>query len=134
MNLKEYIKTAITDITSAISELQDELINGAIVSPSLESSPKDCTTIRNPNDPNCIMKLTEVSFDVATTIGTNEGKSLGGGFGIQIFSTNIESESATKLENVSRISFTIPLALPAYRLKTDEERHGKGKPIRSTGF
>lgn len=31
MNLKEYIKAAITDITSAISELQAELDNGANV-------------------------------------------------------------------------------------------------------
>ena len=34
MELKEFIKTAIADITSAVSELQEELKNGAIVSPS----------------------------------------------------------------------------------------------------
>lgn len=38
MELKEFIKTALTDITDAVSELQAELQNGAIVSPSL---PKD---------------------------------------------------------------------------------------------
>lgn len=130
MNLKEYIKTAITDITSAISELQAELDNGAIVSPSLESTAKEGTTIKHPDVPNCIMKLTEVAFDVATTIGTTEGKNLGGGLGIQIFSANIGSESATKLENVSRISFTIQLALPVYRLKTNKEEFQKWKPNR----
>ena len=35
MELKEFIKTAISDITEAVSELQEELWNGTIVNPSL---------------------------------------------------------------------------------------------------
>lgn len=35
MELKEFIKTALSDITNAVSELQAELQNGAIVSPSV---------------------------------------------------------------------------------------------------
>lgn len=34
MELKEFIKTAITDITEAVSELQSELNNGTIVNPT----------------------------------------------------------------------------------------------------
>jgi F0F1-type ATP synthase membrane subunit b/b' len=38
MELKEFVKTAITDITEAVSELQSELGNGAIVNPALPHS------------------------------------------------------------------------------------------------
>ena len=38
MELKEFIKTAISDITNAVSELQAELSNGAIVNPTLPYS------------------------------------------------------------------------------------------------
>ena len=37
MELKEFIKTAITDITEAVSELQNELDNGAIVQAILKA-------------------------------------------------------------------------------------------------
>lgn len=35
MELKDFVKTAITDITDAISELQSEINNGTIINPSL---------------------------------------------------------------------------------------------------
>ena len=35
MELKDFIKAAITDITEAVSELQDELDNGTVVNPTL---------------------------------------------------------------------------------------------------
>ena len=40
MELKDFIKTALSDITNAVSELQAELHNGAIVSPSVPNPPK----------------------------------------------------------------------------------------------
>ncbi len=40
MELKEFVKTAISDITNAISELQKELDNGAIINPNLPSTLK----------------------------------------------------------------------------------------------
>lgn len=135
MNLKEYIKTAITDITSAISELQGELVNGAIVSPSLQNDDdvKSTEYVKDPHDPGCIMKITNIEFDVATTVGTNEGKGAEGGLNISVFQANIGSKSSAKLENVSRIAFTIPVALPAYRVKTDNEMKRQTR-IRSTTY
>lgn len=35
MELKEFIKTALADITNAVCELQTELSNGAIINPCL---------------------------------------------------------------------------------------------------
>lgn len=130
MNLKEYIKTAITDITSAISELQGELVNGAIVSPSLGKEPQEISFIRSPKDRSCYMRLHDIHFDVATTVDTTEKSKIDGGMNIQIFSAGVNSKSTTRLEHVSRISFSIPIAYPSHRLPTDMEEYQKGKPIR----
>ena len=129
MNLKEYIKTAITDITSAISELQAELDNGAIVSPSLydDIGVDNTDFIRSNHDSNCLMKVTNINFDVATTIDTTEGKDAGGSLNIHVLAANVGGKSKVKLENVSRISFTIPIALPAYRMKTRNELGARSK-------
>ena len=53
-----------TDITNAVSELQGELQNGAIVSPSLPENGEKAIVIDNKN-----VILTQVAFDVAITAG-----------------------------------------------------------------
>ena len=99
MELKEFIKTAITDITEAVSELQAELENGAIVNPSLPS-PITNTTVIDPD---------------------TETRKAGGKLGIQILSANIGSDNKTNIENVSRMTFSIPVVLPAYHVKSARE-------------
>ena len=47
MELKDFIKTAITDITEAVSELQEELKNGMIVNPSIPN-PISNATVKDP--------------------------------------------------------------------------------------
>ncbi|WP_300502269.1 hypothetical protein [uncultured Duncaniella sp.] len=82
MELKEFIKTAITDITEAISELQSELSNGAVVSPPMSSSSAELITI-DIGGANC--PISNIDFDVAITVGntgTINGKAKAG---IQIF-------------------------------------------------
>lgn len=64
MELKEFIKTAITDNTCTVSELQNELKNGAIVSPSLPNSIPNATII-GPNNVKVNRRITQIDFDVA---------------------------------------------------------------------
>lgn len=49
MELKDFIKTALTDITNAVSELQMELANGAIVNPSMPD-PISNATVKDPSN------------------------------------------------------------------------------------
>ena len=117
MELKEFIKAAITDITEAVSELQSELNNGAVVSPPVPYADKT-KTIENGGMNRLI---TEIDFDVAITVGnTNsyEGKAKAG---IQIFSAKITGENATRTENASRMTFSIPVIFPTAKIKTDKE-------------
>lgn len=118
MELKEFIKTAIADITNAVSELQVELKNGAIVSPSM-SHPIANMTVKDPDNESVNRKISQVDFSVALTVCDTDTIESGGKAGIQILSAKIGGESTTHTENVSRIAFSIPLVLPVYDLHND---------------
>lgn len=120
MELKEFIKTAITDITEAVSELQNELDNGAIVSPSLPN-PISNGTIKDPDNNKVNRRISQIDFDVAITVGDTATKEDGGKLGIQILSAKIGGESQTHTENMSRLSFSIHVVLPTAHVKSEQE-------------
>lgn len=115
MELKDFIKTAISDITNAVGELQNELENGAIISPSLPT-PIVNHTIKDPNDIKCIREITKINFDIAITVGNTDKTEAGGSAGIHIFSAKIENGNEEHTENASRITFTIPIVLPTHKV------------------
>ncbi len=107
MELKEFIKTALTDITDAVSELQEELTNGAIVSPSLPNAIDKTVEIDNRN-----VILTQVAFDVAITAGGTDTIKGGAKGGLHVFSAKVDGSNEEHTENVSHGAFTIPVVLP----------------------
>lgn len=76
MELKEFIKTAITDITEAVSELQEELRNGTIVNPSLTQGEHGKSLVVD----NEVRMIERLNFDIAVTateateLNANDGK------------------------------------------------------------
>lgn len=120
MELKEFIKTAISDITGAVSELQNELGNGAIVSPSLPN-PIANRTVIDPENDRINRPISKIDFDVAITVGDTSATGAGVKAGIQIFSAKIGGENTTHAENVSRITFSIPVVLPTEHVKSQKE-------------
>lgn len=131
MELKEFIKTAITDITEAVSELQRELENGTIVNPSIPNPITNITVI-DPDNVNINRRISNIDFDVALTVADTGTIESGGKVGIQIFSARIGGESKSHSENVSRITFSIPIVLPTEHVKNqkeinDEKLYGRRK-------
>ena len=120
MELKDFIKTALTDITDAIKELQDELKNGAIVSPSMPNAIA-YTTIVDPVNININRPISKIDFDVAITVGNTDKVGGDGKIGIQILSAKIGNENVAHSENVSRMTFSIPIVLPTYHVKSKAE-------------
>lgn len=117
MELKEFIKAAITDITGAISDLQNELNNGAVVSPSM---PHPIST-KTVSQDGANRMISNIDFDVAITVGnvdTITGKAKAG---IQILAAKMSGENESRTEHVSRMTFSIPVIYPTARVKTDEE-------------
>lgn len=118
MELKDFIKTAITDITDAVRELQAELDNGAIVNPPLPHPISNGSIDAGlGNQP-----IQRVEFDVALT--TSEAASVDGNAkgGITVFSAKVETSQQAHSQNVSRLTFTVPVVLPAFRMQTAAEK------------
>lgn len=128
MELKEFIKTALTDITNAVSELQAELQNGAIVSPSLPAPIPDVTVKDQQND-KVNRPISKIDFDVAITVGGTSNTEAGGKVGIQVFSAKLGGNNESHTENVSKITFSIPVVLPTFHMKNCAERYEERKPV-----
>lgn len=127
MELKEFIKAAISDITDAVHELQDELTNGTIVNPTIETGKQGEAVLVN----NEVRMMERLNFDIAVTVSETtetDGKVKAG---ISIFGAKLGTESTGKSENVSRMTFSIPLLLPATHVKTpleiSRERRAKSR-------
>lgn len=117
MELKDFIKTAITDITEAISELQSELDNRAIINPSISRGEYGKAILVDQG----VAPIERLNFDVAVT--ATEASSIDGNAkaGISIFGAKVGTESNAKTENVSRLTFSVPIVFPATHVKTPQE-------------
>lgn len=115
MELKEFIKTAISEISDSISELQEELRNGTIVNPTLlpQGDGKNCVL-----DGNEIRKIENLVFDIAVTVSKSEGVGGSAKAGINVLGANIDTSSNAKKENLSRLSFSIPIVFPSTKVTT----------------
>lgn len=123
MELKEFIKHTIVDISKAVDEANADLkeIGGFVSTNNISfskdgNSPSPKAAIDNNGDTHII---TEIEFDIAVTTAKTKGQEGGGkievlpmklGFGGKIF--NHHNSVST-----NRIKFTIPLALPHKGIK-----------------
>lgn len=126
MELKEFIKTAIADITDAVSELQSELDNGAIVNPTLPN-PIALKTLTVDDE---IRPIEQLAFDVAVTVTEASGIDGSAKAGISIFGAKIGTETSARTENVSRLTFSVPIVFPATHVKTPQETMRERRPKR----
>lgn len=118
MELKDFIKTAIIDITEAVSELQVELKNGAIINPTLPQGEHGKHLLVG----NEVRMIERLNFDIAVTATDKTELNGNAKVGISVFGAKIGTENAEKTENVSRMTFSIPLLLPATHVKTPKEK------------
>ena len=118
MELKEFIKTAITDITEAVSELQDELGNGTIVNPSLTQGEHGKSLVVD----NEVRMMERLNFDIAVTATEATELNANAKAGISVFGAKVGAENNERTENVSRLTFSIPLVLPTTHVKTPFEK------------
>lgn len=124
MELKDFIKTAITDITEAVCELQSQLNNGAIVNPTLPNQ----NTMRTLKVGEDICPIENLTFDIAVTVTETSGTDSSANAGISILGAKIGAESSARTENVSRLSFSIPIVFPATHVKTPQEIYEGKRP------
>lgn len=106
-------------MTEAVSELQSELDNGAIVNPPMPN-PISTKTIRQDENNRLI---SQVDFDIAVTTENASGFDGTAKAGLlQVLSVKMCGNSEQKNESASRISFSIPVILPTASMLTDDQR------------
>lgn len=114
MNIKEFIVEAITQISQGISELKeknDEL--GIIVNPNLQIGEKDKFVPTNKSSYHIQRYIQNVGFEISVVV-TDE-KNGSGGIGVclaGIVGIGAKTEDKNTNENVSKLTFSIPVCLP----------------------
>ena len=110
MNLKEFITETISAIVEATSDLQGEYERrGMIINPPVSVRERDL--YEEGSAAHTYRRVEVVEFDVAVTASRETGG--GGKAGLKILSVEagVDGKHAAKSENVSRVRFSIPIAM-----------------------
>lgn len=126
MELKEFIKTAISDITGAISELQEETTNGSIINPTLPNSIANTTLVVHDE----IRPIERLQFDVAVTVSESSQIDGNAKAGISVFGAKIGTVTSANEQSASRLTFSIPILFPSVHVDTPQELMRKNRPKR----
>ena len=108
MELKEFIKGVLADITNAIKESQDELNNGVVVNPGSVSSTGAYATRG--------FAANDIDFDVALTVSTDREN----GIGINVLSSQFGRNTSKEMSEISRVKFSIPILYPRPKHSLDK--------------
>lgn len=121
MELKDFIKEAIKDISEAITESNSELQDhGVIVNPrrvGIEKNDKSNLLgyIISPSknsDPNYLRPVHMLSFDISVTATTKQNGKEGIGVNVAGIKLGKDTDKVSSNDTASRLSFSIPIALP----------------------
>lgn len=122
MDLKEFVKESIVQISRGIEEANSELKDSeAMVNPiyvqthSTQAQGYGRTAKRKDNSKHPDSKLLQVlDFDVAVTVEAGKQGSAGAKLSIAAFNIGTEGKIDSANRSESRIRFTIPVVLPGF--------------------
>ena len=119
MELKEFIKTTLTEIVEAVKETQATVKDmGAIVAPTMPHAIATKTICVDENN----LLISQVDFNVAVTAGSSNTLNGDAKAGIRVLSTSIKGQTEERNEVVSRVAFSIPVILPATTILSDRQK------------
>lgn len=101
MDLKAFVSETIVQIISGVEDAirkAAEVSDTGKVNPEYEGSPHG--------------KTQDVEFDVAVTVTERSGREGGAGLKVAVFQAGAKGERATENVAVSRVRFTVPVAVP----------------------
>jgi hypothetical protein len=113
MDLQEFVKQTLVNIVQGVQAAQDIVPGGeARIAPALASfaSPLHREVVGSSADRTPVL-LAE--FDVAVTVSEGEGKKATIGVSTGSVTVGGGAEKASAMPRVSRVRFSVPLALPA---------------------
>jgi hypothetical protein len=112
MDLKDFAKETVKAITLAAHELQLELKDaGAIINPPTTGSGNDTFEVGGTR--HTLRRVQNIEFDLALSTSSSTSAGGKGGMKILVVEASADAAHARTSEEVSRVKFSIPLALPA---------------------
>ena len=114
MDIKDFVKESLMQIAESINEANVELKDKGTYIPSgdIVGEEELFSVIRDSETRHFV----KVEFDLAVTVSQKHGTSGGGGLSIaSLANVGIKDEEKESKEEISRIKFMIPMALPAHK-------------------
>ena len=106
MELKDFIKNVISDISNAVSESQQELSNGTIIAP-LNNRVSECVATKHG-----LFQVSKIDFEVSVTTENKEGNNKGISIASAFIGGKYNNEEGKLDQNISNIRFSIPIIFP----------------------
>lgn len=104
MELKEFIKATIRDISDAVTELNEEMADkGLLVNPIPDVQETEAAYTSDSR------VIQQINFNVSVTVSSNTEKE--GGLKVYVANAGVNSQSGS--ETATSLSFHITVALPA---------------------
>lgn len=103
MNLRDFIKQALSDIVGAVQDAQKEIADGEIV-PAVSSSFKSVET--------GISHIQPVEFDVSVSADATSGSEAKLSVVAAVIGGNVKGQSNASSGHVANLKFKIPVKLP----------------------
>ena len=110
MELKDFIKSTLTQITLGVKEAQDDLKGtGVIINPSgLEIDSKGNKYLHTKGT----RYVQDIEINVGIVAADNDGKKVGIGVFTGLFTGGVQANESSSNQTVNSIKFTIPVSLP----------------------
>lgn len=111
MDIKDFVKESLIQIAESINEVNKELGERSTYIPSGDINGEGVLfTVIKGKETRHFLKI---EFDLAVTVSQEQNTSGGGGLSIASFANmGVKSEDKDGKEEISRIKFMIPMALP----------------------
>ena len=112
MDIKEFIKTTLSQIVEGVAEAQSTVAPlGGIVSPAMASGITEHTQFLGLSEGGSLVFA--IDFDVAVTVNAAEGTKAGAKLEVMsLVNLGAGGESSKSSQSMSRVKFRVPLALP----------------------
>lgn len=110
MELKQFIKDVLSDITMAVVESRKELEDvGGLIAPPINGSNRDKISVKLHDG---FVTTNDVEFEVLLTETQHEGKQKGVGVAFSVINGGLKNEKGGENASHTKIKFTIPISFP----------------------
>ena len=115
MDISEFIKETIRQVCDGITwATRDCSQTGVIVNPAISVGENgDFFIPKKPSSIAMQRRVQKIDFDIAVEVTESEEVEGGGGISVHVFSAKGNLSSKTTNSTINRVSFSVPICLPA---------------------